>query len=240
MQEKIDNRDGAAVRRLQMQLDDAFAQGTGPGKPRLGSFDVMENAAHGNDPTDPHILLTERLEILIAAIVKVTSKGVVGEASAARVSALQAGLREGYTELRRHSNECPSLMRVRANYSNIARLVNKDLKDWGGKLYMQSSIFTGQHIVPPRASEFAAEIVPTRTWLTQYIRAGGLHNSQHLPPPRASAPQGGGGRSRKATPWGRGNNNNRAGGHADSGSGGGGSGGRARGGGGGSNGGGRN
>eukprot|EP00752_Nemacystus_decipiens_P017344 g15540.t1 len=169
----------------------------------LGSFDIMEIAAPGDDPTDPHIPLTERLEILIDAIITITSKGVAGDVSAARVSALQAGLREGYTELRRHSNECRSLMRVRANYANMARLVNKDLNEWAGQLYTQSSIFTGQHLVPPRTSEFPAIVVPTWTWLTQYIRAGGLHNSQHQPPPRASAPRGGGGRSGGTTPSGK-------------------------------------
>eukprot|EP00752_Nemacystus_decipiens_P007878 g7038.t1 len=68
---------------------------------RLGSFDIMEIAASGDDPTDPHIPLTERLEILIDVIITITSKRVAGYVSAARVSALQAGLREGYTELRR-------------------------------------------------------------------------------------------------------------------------------------------
>eukprot|EP00752_Nemacystus_decipiens_P016838 g15070.t1 len=259
MQEEVDNRDGA-VQQLQMKLDDAIAQGAGPGAPgreaggdggdgdepdvvvsnttppspeaaagsswatraptaqlrlrgvatmssavgdmlnSLGSLDVMEIAAPGDDPTETHIPLTERLEILIDAIMKVSSKGVVGEVSAPRFSALQAGLREGYTELRRHSNECRSQMRVRANYSNMACLVNKDLNEWAGQLYTQSSIFTGQHLVPPRTSEFPALIVPMWTWLTHFIRAGGLHNSQHQPPPRASAPRGGGWQSGNTTP----------------------------------------
>eukprot|EP00752_Nemacystus_decipiens_P006353 g5727.t1 len=85
----------------------------------------------------------------------------------------------------------------------MARLVNKDLNEWAGQLYTHSSIFTGQHLVPPRAREFPAVIVPTWTWLTEYIRAGGLHNSQHQPPPRASAPRGGGGRSGETTPPGK-------------------------------------
>eukprot|EP00752_Nemacystus_decipiens_P007877 g7037.t1 len=46
---------------------------------RLGSFDIMEIAASGDDPTDPHIPLTERLEILIDFVITITSKGVVGD-----------------------------------------------------------------------------------------------------------------------------------------------------------------
>eukprot|EP00752_Nemacystus_decipiens_P018513 g16598.t1 len=45
----------------------------------LGSFDIMEIAAPGDDPTDPHTPLTERLEILIDAIITITSKGVAGD-----------------------------------------------------------------------------------------------------------------------------------------------------------------
>eukprot|EP00752_Nemacystus_decipiens_P018518 g16603.t1 len=53
MQEEIDNRDGA-VQQLQMQLDDAIAQGAGPGASGPGA------GGDGGDGDEPDVVVTER------------------------------------------------------------------------------------------------------------------------------------------------------------------------------------
>lgn len=149
--------------------------------------------------------VTERLDILIQAIVKFVSRGMVSDASAARIAVMEEGLRMGHRELCRHSVECPSLMHINAIYNIVADFINIDLNQWSGDRQETPTTFAGLHLVPPVEGIFPDVVMPEWSRLTQYIRAGGVHNFHHRLQQRPSMPAGGGGRSaaRATTPPGK-------------------------------------
>lgn len=168
----------------------------------LGGFDVREFMAPEDDHYATDRMLTEQLEILIHAVVKILSKGVSSVTGQARIAILHQDLQSGLRTLRQHSIECRSQMRILANASLMADFINKDLNLWAAQLGDAASDFTSLIHAPPSADEFPPVVVPQWTRLSQYIQAGGLRNAQHQ---RAkSVPPGmGRGKSTSKTPSGK-------------------------------------
>ena len=168
----------------------------------LGGFDVREFMAPEDDRYATDRMLTEQLEILIHAVIKVLSKGVSSVTGQARIAILHQGLQSGLRTLRQHSIECRSQMRIPANASLMADFINKDLNRWAAQLGDAASDFTSLVHAPPSADEFPPVVVPQWTRLSQYIQAGGLRNAQHQ---RAKSvpPVMGRGKSTSKTPSGK-------------------------------------
>ena len=147
----------------------------------LSGFDIREFVAPGDDRTATDRLLTEHFEILISAVVKLISKGVTSSGGKARVVILEEGFRSGLRQLRQHCVECRSRMRIGANFTKMADLVNLDLNRWAGRLFDEATDFAALYDSPPSVRDFPDVVVPEWTRLSQYIGAGGLRNSQHHP-----------------------------------------------------------
>ena len=145
----------------------------------LGGFDVREFMAPEDDRYANDRLLTEQLEILIHAVIKILSKGISSATGQARIAILHEGLQSGLRTLRQHSVECRRQMRIPANASLMADFINKDLNLWAARLGDAASDFTNLIGSPPSAEEFPPVVVPQWTRLSQYIQAGGLRNAQH-------------------------------------------------------------
>lgn len=161
----------------------------------LSGFDIREFVAPGDDRAATDRMLTGHFEIGISAVVKLVSKGVTSSEGKARVVILEEGFRSGLRQLRQHCVECRSRMRIGANFTMMADLVNLDLNRWAGRLFDDATDFAALYDSPPSVREFPD--VPEWTRLSQYIGAGGLRNSQHQPRSQSSPP--GYGRDRSTT-----------------------------------------
>ena len=170
----------------------------------MTNFDIRKFAAPGDDLTSLDISLPDRMDILTSSVIKYLSRGIAASDadSGGRIAALEVEFRRGWRILRQHATECRSLLRVPANYSLLATLINLDLNHWAGTLSEQATLFVGEHVVPPPVQDFPSVIAPTWDRLTAYVGAGGLHNSQHTVRTRSLPPQSRG-RSGARTPSGK-------------------------------------
>ncbi|CAM9619414.1 unnamed protein product, partial [Ectocarpus fasciculatus] len=130
------------------------------------------------------------------------SKGVTSRGGKARITTLEQGLRVGLQELRAHSNEYRTLMRIDANYDRVACFIDKDLNEWAGQLFNEATDFVARHDFPPPFEDFPDVVTPSWTRLSTYIGAGGVSNSNAVPP--SGARRGGDDGRRQNTAPGRG------------------------------------